>query len=235
MEKPVRAPALTESARDYIKKYIFENNLKEGDPLPTEAWFAQELSIGRSSVREAVKALQSLGIIEIRRGQGLFVRAYNLDSVFENFSFGMRTDRKTLMEWLQIRTWLESAVIDDSIRLITPQIIREIEGILAEWDKRLGQNKPHADLDERFHRALYASLNNWTLMKFLGAFWSSYQNLEHVAPLAIAPSMAERRRTYEEHCRILQAIKEGQPQVAVHYLKAGFDTLTRRLEAAWKE
>lgn len=230
----MRAPALTESARDYIKKYIFENNLKEGDPLPTEAWFAQELSVGRSSVREAVKALQSLGLIEIRRGQGLFVRAYNMDSVFENFSFGMRSDRTTLMEWLQIRAWLESAVIDDSIRLITPEIIAEIEGILAEWDERLRQNKPHADLDERFHRALYCSLNNQTLMKFLGAFWTSYQNLEHIAPLTISPSMAERRRTYEEHYRILQAIKEGKPQEAIYYLKAGFDTLSHRLETALK-
>ncbi len=71
MSLPLRGPALHEAVRDYIKQYILDRKLKPGDPLPPEGQLAQELGVGRSSVREAVKALQSLGIIEARQGNGL--------------------------------------------------------------------------------------------------------------------------------------------------------------------
>ena len=64
MEKPLRRPALSKEVRDYIKQYILENDLKGGDPLPPEHQLVEELGVGRSSVREAIKSLQSLGIVE---------------------------------------------------------------------------------------------------------------------------------------------------------------------------
>lgn len=229
MQKSLRGPALTEAVRDHVKQYILDQNLKEGDPLPTESQLAQELGVGRSSVREAIKALQSLGIVEIRHGQGLFVRAYNMDSIFENFSFGMRYDQTTLKEWLQIRIWLESAIIEESIQNLTPEALEELEQILEEWERRIAADQPHVSLDERFHKVLFSGLKNQTLEDFLRVFWIVYKNLEIVTNLA--PSYEEKLSTLEEHRQMLEGIKQGDSQRVVECLKRGFITFKARLEA----
>jgi DNA-binding FadR family transcriptional regulator len=229
MQKSLRGPALTETVRDYVKQYILDHNLKEGDPLPKEMQLAQELGVARNSVREAIKALQSLGIVEVRHGQGLYVRAYNMDSIFENFSFGMRYDQNTLKEWLQIRNWLETAIIEESIQNITPEAIHEMEQILEEWARRLEADQPHVDLDERFHKALYSGLKNKTLESFLSVFWIVYKNLEIVTHLT--PSREEKLNTLDEHRQMFEGIKQGDTQRVVEYLKRGFTTFQTRLEA----
>ncbi len=76
MDIPFRRPALNELIRDYVKQHILDHGLSAGDPLPSETQLAQELGVGRSSAREAIKALQSLGVVEVRHGEGLYVRAF---------------------------------------------------------------------------------------------------------------------------------------------------------------
>ena len=63
-----RRPLLHQIARSRIKANIIENRLRPGDPLPSESELAQDLAVSRSSVREAVKALEVLGIVEVRHG-----------------------------------------------------------------------------------------------------------------------------------------------------------------------
>ena len=91
MQKPLRGPALSKAVRDYVKQYILDHKLQGGDALPPETQLAHDLGVGRSSVREAVKALQSLGIVEVRHGDGLYVREYNMDPILETLSFGLRS------------------------------------------------------------------------------------------------------------------------------------------------
>ena len=74
MDKPLRGPALSKAIQEYVKQFILENDLKGGDPLPSETHLVKDLGVGRSSVREAVKSLQSLGIVEVRHGDGLYLR-----------------------------------------------------------------------------------------------------------------------------------------------------------------
>ena len=62
MQKQLRGPALSKAVRDYVKQYILDRKLQGGDPLPPETQLAQDLGVGRSSVREAIKALQSLNL-----------------------------------------------------------------------------------------------------------------------------------------------------------------------------
>jgi len=128
-----RGASVNEAIRAQIKQYILDQGLKAGDPLPPETQWAQELGVNRSSVREAVKALESLGLIEIRHGQGLFVRERNFHHLLETISFDMQFDPATPMELAQIRTWLEQAAFSEAFQLIGPAEIEILESILQEW------------------------------------------------------------------------------------------------------
>ena len=112
-------PILSEAVRDYIKRFILENGLEPGDLLPPETQLAEDLGVGRSSVREAMKALQSLGIVDVKRGEGFVVREWNLDPVLETLSYGIRFNKAAFAELLQIRIWLESATVASVVRSVS--------------------------------------------------------------------------------------------------------------------
>jgi DNA-binding FadR family transcriptional regulator len=196
--------SLNEMICDYVKHYILERGLVVGAPLPSESQLAQMLGVARSSVREAIKALESLGIIEIRHGDGLYVREYNYDPVVEVLKYGMRFDATTLSELLQIRMWLEKSLIKDVADQVGPKEIQELDRQVVEWRARIQRDLAAVDLEERFHRTLYSIIGNRVLVKILEVFWLA---LEH-AP--IAPHR-EPQVVLDNHIDILETLKEHNP------------------------
>ena len=79
MEKLTRGPLLNRIIQDQIKRFITDNRLGSGDLLPPEGQLVADLGVSRGSVREAIKALESLGIVEVRHGDGVRVRRVVVD------------------------------------------------------------------------------------------------------------------------------------------------------------
>jgi DNA-binding FadR family transcriptional regulator len=233
MQKTIRGPALSKAVRDFVKQYILDNKLQGGDPLPPETKLAQDLGVGRSSVREAVKALQSLGIVEVRHGDGLYVREYNMDPILETLSFGLRSGTTRLNELLQIRLWVEKAALEEAVCRINEAEIEELDQLMQLWEETARQaQKPYeghfaADLDEEFHRKLYSTLKNHTLNKLIEVFWIAFDDLD--LPLV---EIATPRSTYEDHRQILDAVKKRDPTRSGELLDKHFDGVRGRIALA---
>lgn len=226
MDEDFRRPVLSEAVREYIINYILAKRLQPGALLPPETQLAHDLGVGRSSIREAVKALQSLGIIDVRRGEGFFVREWNFDPVLETLSYGIRFNRDAFAELLQIRVWLESATVGEVIEQISPREIAELEHVIAQWETRAAGGGTFADLDERFHDVLYATLRNETFVKLLNVFWRAFETVN----TALAGE-ANIRTELEAHRAILHAIQAGDVALTRTRLVASFDNLRARLQA----
>jgi len=192
----------TRVVRNYLKNWIIDHHLSSGDLLPPETKIAQELAISRGSVREAVKALESLGILEVRHGEGLFVRDTNLDPLLEIFTFGSHFDPSLLAELLELRTWLETAVIGDVIKKTSELHLNEIILSLSEWEKDLKEGVLRTKDDQRFHRSLYKILGNQTLLRLLAVFWTVFENIG-IEDIRRDPAPME---TWEEHRAIYEAV-----------------------------
>ncbi len=227
MYKPLRGPALSEEIRTYIKDYIVQNKLQAGDPLPPETQLMDELSVGRSSVREAVKALQSLGIVEIRRGDGLYVREINFDPILEVLDYSMRFDPHMFAEVFRVRVWLESAVIEDAVRQISDNDIRQLELLMQEWEDVVAAGELFSEMDERFHCILYQSLHNRTLIMLLEVFWDAFENLDIEAIRDTDADVA-----LKDHWDLLEAIKARNESLARERLIYHFSHVGKRIEAA---
>ena len=87
--KRIREPGLKQRIQEQIKRVITERELQPGDLLPPEGQLAEDLGVSRGSVREAIKSLESLGIVESKHGAGVCVREFNFDSILEFLSFGL--------------------------------------------------------------------------------------------------------------------------------------------------
>lgn len=223
----LRGPALSQAVRDYIKDYIIRNRLRAGDPLPPETRLAEGLGVGRSSVREAVKALQSLGIVEARHGNGLFVREWNLDPVLETLEYGLRFKTKSLGELLDIRMWLESAVIGDVVQGIDAATLAELEALMDTWEAQiLAGDFDDADFDEQFHCTLYGSLGNETMLKLFDVFWIAFRTFDQ-EPVGKEGKL----ETVRQHRAILRAVKEGDVERAKAELIDSYNQLKSIIEA----
>lgn len=225
MKQSLRGPALYIAVCDYIKEYILENDLKPGDPLPPEGQLVEDLGVSRSSVREAVKSLQSLGIIEVQRGNGLFVREQNFDPMLETFLFGLQFNPYTLAELLQVRIWLEVAVIGDAVAHIHEKELVKLEAVLKTWEERLQAGKEYADLDETFHQIIYGVINNETLRKLFAVFWIVFISLEHEVTHDPDP-----QEVLDSHRSILKAIKTHDPALTRKQLTQHFDSIKLRTQ-----
>lgn len=207
----LRGPALSEAIRDYIKNYIIDNKLKPGDPLPPEPQVMETLGVGRSSVREAVKGLESLGLVEIKRGNGLFVRETNFDPITEMLSYSMRFDPKVLSEVFQIRVWLESAVIADVIKFIDRETLDQLETLLTVWSDKASDGGVLETYDKAFHKTLYRCLANDTLENILEVFWVT---LYAMSPELKSVDSSEARHIVAAHRAIFDAVRAGDEALA---------------------
>ena len=225
MKQSLRGPALYQAIRDYIKQYILENDLKPGDALPPEGQLGEDLGVGRSSVREAVKSLQSVGIVDVRQGNGLYVRELNFDPMLEAFVFGMQFDPNTLAELLQIRTWLEVSVIGDAVGHLDDEDLVRLETVLQEWAERVRTGEGYSDLDESFHHIIYGVLGNQTMIKLFSAFWVAFTSLDKEITQDADPE-----DVLKFHVDILAAIRTRDPSLTRKQLMLHFEHVRIRID-----
>ena len=221
MAKQRLRPSLNEIVRDYVKQYILDHKLSAGDPLPPEAQIAEELGVGRGSVREAIKALQSLGVVEVRHGDGLYVRAFSFAPIVETARYGMRFDAISLSELAQIRFFMESGAIESATKNISEEDIQRLDELMNTWKQRLENGQPHLDLDAQFHRILYGSLHNKMFLQLFELFWLAFESLGDPVIKQGRPASKD----YENHRDIVDAIKAEDLEQVKKHLTYHFDHL----------
>jgi len=219
---------LNRAIQDHIKRTITDNRMQAGDMLPPEGQIAQDLGVSRGSVREAIKGLESLGIVEVRHGNGVFVRAFNFDSFLDLLSYGLVFDQGRIGEILQIRKWLELAAIGDTTQRITPAEIDLIEELLDRWEGKAAAGEPTSDEDRAFHRMLYSSLGNRSLNALLDNFWLVF----HAVPVRSITTDLQPTTTLQDHREILAALRQHDAELARQRVQDHFHGLEERLAMA---
>ncbi|MDQ0231024.1 FadR/GntR family transcriptional regulator [Metabacillus malikii] len=91
----------------FIKSYISENQLSYGDKIPSEREFAEKLKVGRSSVREALRALELLGMIETRKGEGTFLKDFRDHQLIELLGTFILDNTKAIQDVVEMNNMLE--------------------------------------------------------------------------------------------------------------------------------
>jgi DNA-binding FadR family transcriptional regulator len=230
-----RKQMLYEAVQEEIKTYILRNDLKAGDPLPPETELAHQLDISRNSVREAVKALEALGILEARAGTGLFVREFNFDAILNNLAYGMLFDLKSLTDAMTVRFQLEYGMAETVVERVTPDQVQRLHSILDDLKTAAMQGYYSAEADRAFHRCLYDNVNNQLLWNVLDIFWKVLRLAQDHARV---PAPVDPVETYRVHVPIVEAVvardaKRLQDAMRQHY--AGIEARIRRFEEKRQE
>jgi DNA-binding FadR family transcriptional regulator len=225
--RPIKRPPLIHHAvQEAIRAYILENNLQPDDMLPGENDLAQQLNVSRSSVREAIKGLESLGLLEARRGSGVFVREFSFDPILDNLQYGLVFDLKALAELLEIRRVLETGMVGQAMSKMTDERLKDLDKILEQMGRRAEVEEAFPDEDRAFHQVLFADIDNQTLLKLLDIFWLVMRRVSEQNPNLWDNNP---KWTYQLHTKIVEALRDADAERVREALFNHYSGLESRL------
>ncbi|MGI5131438.1 FadR/GntR family transcriptional regulator [Pseudonocardia sp. CA-107938] len=203
--------ALTDLAIGRIKEMIRTGELRPGDRLPPEKELSETLGLSRSSLREAVKALEAIRVLDVRRGDGTFVTSLTPELLLEAVSFVVDVHQDTsLLEMFEVRRILEPAAAGLAAGRTTDADIARLEELLDEVDG----STPVDELvkhDIVFHRCIAQLAGNGYLTGLLETLSSSTLRAR------LWRGMSEEgttERTLTEHRAIVAALARRDPVLA---------------------
>ncbi|WP_285734750.1 FadR/GntR family transcriptional regulator [Nocardiopsis sp. ATB16-24] len=205
--------SVTQRAVDRIKAMISTGEVGPGERLPTERDLSARLGVSRSSMREAIRALTTLGVLESRHGAGVYVTALRPADLLETFSVLAEVSQgRTLLEVLQVRRMLEPAATALAAARAGAEDLDRIGALLDRMEGGpdvLCDDTVTADLG--FHQAIVASTGNATLAAINDGLSSHTFNARVWAGHREAGLTAELR---EDHRRIHEALVARDPEAA---------------------
>jgi len=223
-----RAPALTDYVKQSIKEYILANGLRPGDAIPSEKELSQGLGVSRNSVREAVQALVSLGVLETRQGSGIYVRAFTLDPLLDGLLYQMLGSLREVSEFLQVRLVLEQGMIGEVLHNITDADIVALEDILTSMRGSAERGRASPDADLAFHHRLFEPAGNGVLLQLLDMFWLAYHKAQSQMDEADA-----QQSILDDHLAILAAVRARDVAAARQAIVRHYASAQERVRA-WR-
>ena len=213
-----------------IKQLILDRRLGPGDALPTESDLVEMLGVGRNSVREALKSLQALDLVDIRHGYGTYVGSMSLEPLADGLTFrihhGLRDGLRGLRELLEIREELEAALIRKVTPLLGDEELDRLSTILDEFEAARRVGEGDVRLDQAFHQMLYQPLGNQLVLQLLDTFWIVYQRL--IDELR-GRGLAQPDNLVDEHRAIVDALRSRDPLAAEQAVRGHFTEIYGRM------
>ncbi|MBO1331840.1 FadR/GntR family transcriptional regulator [Streptomyces sp. VRA16 Mangrove soil] len=203
--------AVTDEAIEKIKEMIVSGALRPGDRLPKESELAAELGLSRNSLREAVRALSLIRILDVRQGDGTYVTSLDPQLLLEALSFVVDFHRDdTVLEFLAVRRILEPAATAMAATRIDDDQLDKLAAQLADLGPSPSvEELVAADLD--FHRGIVKAAGNSVLCSLLDGLSGPTTRARIWRGLTQEDAVS---RTLTEHRAILAALRDGDPEAA---------------------
>ncbi|MGM7678857.1 FadR/GntR family transcriptional regulator [Microbacterium sp. A94] len=208
---------------DQIKQLILSRELSPGDPLPTEAELCETLDVSRSSVREAIRTLSTLDIVDVRHGHGTYVGGMSLAPMVETLVFrgvlNPEGSLDALREVVEVRLALDLSMAERVVDAAQGEEDPELDQLVTAMIEKAEQGKLFLEEDRIFHTALFDATGNHLAGQLVGAFWDVHTAA--LPQLGIAPP-ADIHHTAKAHGDMLRAARAGDVEayrqaVVEHY------------------
>jgi len=225
--RPLARPRLYEQVVERLREYVRAEGLKTGDRLPPERDLADRLGVSRTSIRQAIVALEVQGLVEVRHGGGTYLlrdrlQAEPLETMIDR--------RRRLPDVLDARDALETKLAALAAVRRTDQDLVEIDAALAAMADAVDRGELGVDEDQHFHAAVTAAAHSTLLADFMAEI-----------SLSIAESRTESlrqpgrpARSLEQHRGIVKAIRAGDPERAAAAMHTHIDTVGRVKLLDWQ-
>jgi len=214
---PIKTKRLYEEIVEQIKQLITDGRLKPGDRLLAERELADQFQVSRASVREAIRTLEMLGVIDIRPGEGTFVRGTETDDIIRPLAMFLAVERSSLLDMFEMRRIFETATAGLAAERATEEELDHIEAMLEKMRERLNVLDPEKgeEYDAAFHYAVAESTHNSLLTKLFKTVSEEFAKANSVARRQLYhDNIQNAQKIIDQHSEILEAIRSRSAKTA---------------------
>jgi GntR family transcriptional repressor for pyruvate dehydrogenase complex len=205
----IRRNKVYEEVAKQIERLILKK-LKPGDKLPSERELAEMLQVSRSSIRDAIRGLELMGLVEPRQGAGTIVRELSAETLTNPFASVLKHKQQLVGELLDFRKMLEPPLAARAATHASPDELSEMEEILQRQEAKLSHGEVAIAEDAEFHYTIALASGNSVVLKVLDLLMDLLRDTrERSLQLKGRP-----QKSLAGHRRILAAIKRHDAEAA---------------------
>lgn len=232
MFEPVVSENINRSQRivAQIRSLIAEGKLKPGDRLPPERELAQLMNVSRTSVREAIQTLATMGMVTIKKGQGIFISQNDVSSLMSALGQFLVVKKDEVKELLEVRKFLETQAITLAVERATDEELRTLREMVEEALARVygnGEIDPSyaREHDTRFHGVIFNATRNHIFIAIVSSLYYVYDRMR--SRTTAIPGRAV--QSIRDHQRIVEAISRKDKEAAVKAMLEHIESVDRAL------
>jgi GntR family transcriptional repressor for pyruvate dehydrogenase complex len=229
--RQIRPHRIPEEIVQQIKTLIREGKLLPGERLPPERALADLLGVGRSSLREAISILETLGFVETRKRTGIFVRSVSSPIISDPLRQMLEEDKSGLYQLYEIRRDIELASADVCAQLRTKADLAAIRKLLVKMQEDARKDRLSLTHDWDFHLAIAQAAQNFLRVHILKNVFSLAEDFMVEIVRKLIDEKTSISQVIEQHTHIFEAIKRKDPAEA----RALMDQHLTWVEDKWKE
>ena len=226
--KPVKKTRVYEEIVDKVKDMIEKGRLKSGEKLPGERELAEVFHVSRSSVREALRSLESQGFLASRQGDGTYIARQPVESLVNPLASVIFTEKDGQMELFEMRRLFEPHLAYLAAERATEEEIAMMEQALALQEEEIAKGETGTDVDKSFHYIMAKATKNKVLLRItdnimdlLSETRDKYLQVE-----------GRPEKSMERHRQVLNAIKARDRRLAEQLMREHLMEIENSLFAA---
>jgi GntR family transcriptional repressor for pyruvate dehydrogenase complex len=229
--RPVSRATLTQHILDAIAELIMKGIWKPGDIIPSEKELAARFNVGRSTIREAIKSLAVLGVVEARAGEGSYIREPNSELLSGAFKWGLLLSERNLNDLVEVRVLIEVEGAGRAARAATPEAVQALLRTLAHMRAVQDDERRFMALDNQFHTQIAEMAGN----RIFASIASTIQVIVRLWYPATYYVPETKEVTHAEHLAIARAIERGDAEAAREAMRTHLFKAAARLERVMAE
>jgi GntR family transcriptional regulator, transcriptional repressor for pyruvate dehydrogenase complex len=204
--KPIRSKKIYEQVADSLLESLKNGTLKSGDKLDSVEVLAKNFNVGRSAIRESLSALRAMGILEMRQGEGTYVKSFDASRFSLPVSVAFLMKSEDLQELLEVRKILEVGAAGAAAASYKSEDLSPMREAIGKMEEAKGSGEIGDQADLAFHMALVKASHNQMLINLMNSVSEiMMQAMRETRKLLHTPEGTE--RLLQEHQRILDAIE----------------------------
>lgn len=211
--QPIKTRKIYEEIVEQLKDMLSRGELKPGDKLPSEREMAESLGVSRASVREALTALEAIGILDVRPGEGTYVKQTSIAVTFESLALILAVERNPLAQMMEVRRVIETECAALAAQRATQEQLNRIEESLSQM-KRAPTVTEAVAHDLHFHFAIAAATQNTILLRMMNTVADLMHHTFRQDREGLYARTGKERQITREHEAIWQAIRDRDPGLA---------------------
>ncbi|GBF12489.1 FadR/GntR family transcriptional regulator [Tepidibacillus infernus] len=227
----IKPQKIYERVAEQLKEMIINGDLKPGERLLSVRELAEQLQVGRSAVREALTALNAMGLVEIRQGEGTFVKKYTESDLVSFDIFTLLLDFEQIQSLLEIRKILEVSAAELAAERRTNEDLFHLEQALKKMEVDLSNLDANEEADWMFHYALSKATKNNMLVYIIENISDAIKKSLRTSRKVLFSMPKTPERLLTEHQNIYQAVEQKDAELAAslmfQHLKQVENTLTK--------